>query len=157
MSELVEYLFNACGEGGCFDLSAKNVENYYRAGSGKVLTVDVSEIVDLLQDPGVRWTQDPKDSTKYVLSTFGKDGLGELSRSRVLGDITVQSLGDGTFKILNDYYNFNQQRNPDYNLRTGARNTITGAASSYVGPGKPFVIQFTGTFKPTVDPKILSR
>ena len=111
------------------------------------MVVDVSEVQDLLTDRGVRWTQDPKDSSKYTLSLLGKDGLGENSRGRVLGDITVQRVDGGNFKILNDFYNFNWQDNPNMNLRTHIRNIVTVNAERSVGPGKPFVIEFTGTFK----------
>jgi hypothetical protein len=157
VSGLLEYLFNACGDGSCFDFNAKNVEAYYRQGSGKELTVDVSEILDLIQDPGIRWTQNPKDPSKFVLSTLGKDGLGANSRSRVLGDITVQRQKDGSFAILPDTYNFNWQENPTNNLRTNIRNIITENARIRVGHGVSFRITFTGTFRPLVPVERLAQ
>lgn len=155
---VVRYLFNACGNGSCFEFNAKNAEAFYRRGSGKVLTVDVSEVLDLIQDPGVRWTQDPKDPSKYLLSTLGKDGLGENSRSRALGDITVQRQNDGSFAILPDLYNFNWQDNPSNNFRTNVRNIITENAKwKVVGPGVNYWINFTGTFRPLVPAERLAR
>ena len=148
VSGLVEYLFNACGDGSCFDLSAKNVENYYRAGSGKVLSVDIKEIEDLLQDPGVTWAKADKPD-RFVLSTFGRDGVGELSRGRVLGDITVARNPDGSFRVLPDYYNFEKHDNPSGNLKTGVRNYVTERAGQSVGPGASFWINFSGSFTPT--------
>ncbi|HEY0953926.1 MAG TPA: RHS repeat-associated core domain-containing protein [Roseateles sp.] len=142
------YLFNACGNKKCFEFGAKYVEQYYRDGSGDELVVQMSEIEDLLQDPGVTWAP-TKNPNRFVLSTFGRDGVGELSRGRVLGDITVERVSDGSFRVLRDYYNFEQHDNPNNNLRTGVRNAITASAGERVGPGTSFFIRFEGTFRPT--------
>jgi hypothetical protein len=144
----IGYIFNACGNGKCFLFSANNVEQYYRDGSGKDLIVKVDEIEDLLQDPGVTWTS-TKNPNRFVLSTFGRDGVGELSRGRILGDITVERVKDGSFRVLPDYYNFEQHENSSNNYRTGLRNAITARAGEYVGPGVSFNIRFEGTFRPT--------
>jgi len=142
------FLYNACGNGKCFFFAANNVEKYYRDGSGKELIVQMSEIEDLLQDPGVTW-QKTKNPDRFILSTFGRDGVGELSRGRILGDITVERISDGSFKVLPDYYNFEQHPNPSGNFRTAVRNYITEKAAEQVGPGVPFVVKFEGTFRPT--------
>jgi hypothetical protein len=150
--ELFQYLFNACGDGKCFDFNAKNIEKYYRAGSGKTVTVDVSEIDSLLNLPGVTWTQNPKAPNEYLVSTLGRDGASSASQGRVIGDFTAVKQPDGSFAFKRDYYNFEQHSNPENNVRTGTRNLITDLASQHVGPGKSFFIEFTGTWRPRFPP-----
>jgi RHS repeat-associated protein len=144
------YLYNACGGDKCFEFSAKNVETYFREGSGKDITVNVNEVITLLHDPGVTWTA-TANPDRYVLSTLGRDGGGDLSQGRVLGDITVQRVQGGVFRVLPDYYNFEQHANPNGDLKTGVRNAVTAYGAWRVGDGQSFFIRIEGTFRPTVD------
>jgi hypothetical protein len=116
----------------------------------------VSEVEDLLQDPGVSWSK-TKNADRFVLSTFGRDGLGNQSRGRVLGDITVERTSDGSFKILPDFYNFEQHENPNNNFKTNVRNVITANAKQNLGDGKSFWIEFTGSFRPKIPVEKLVR
>lgn len=120
------------------------------------MTVDASELKDLLSDPGIGWTAHPTNPDRYLVSLFGRDGLSENSIGRALGDFTVERQKDGSFRILNDKYDFDQKKS-NWSVRAEARNYATFAGSRIVGTGVPFVIQFTGTFRPPVDPTILVR
>jgi hypothetical protein len=51
------------------------------------------------------------------------------------------------FRIRPDYYNFEQHANPGNDFKTGVRNFVTERAGAYIGPGKSFTIEFTGTFQ----------
>ena len=144
------YFYSACKNGICSEFNARNVEVYYREKTRQDLTINISEIKSLLQDPSVTWTPDPQHPNRYTLSTLGRDGLGELSQGRVLGDITVEKNADGSFSVLPDKYNFEQHDNPNNNINTTVRNFVTYFGTTFiVGEGRTFNINFEGTFRPT--------
>ena|GEM_PF-4467931 len=143
------YFYSACKRGKCSEFNAKNIETYYNEGTGQPITISVNDIMSLLQDPAVTWTASPYNKDRYVLSTLGRDGLGNQSQGRVLGDITVERTADGSFRVLPDTYNFEQHPNENNSLKTSIRNLITGYGDWRVGQGQSFDIRFEGTFKPT--------
>lgn len=143
------YFYSACKRGKCSEFNAKNIEDYYREATGQDITINVSAIMSLLQDPGVTWKVWPTNPNRYSLSTLGRDGGGELSQGRVLGDITVERTVDGSFRVLPDTYNFEQHQNPNNDFDTRIRNLITAYGDWRVGQGQSFNIRFEGTFRPT--------
>jgi hypothetical protein len=114
-------------------ISLDEANNWYRKGGGKSITLDASKI-DL----------NSADTSKWQKTLFNsKEG-------RVLGNITVEYLGNNQVKILPDTYNFEMHgnplsvRNPIKNYGTWIRNTATILGLLKAGSGMQYKINFSG-------------
>lgn len=127
-------------------ISLDEANNWYRNGEGQTITLDASKI-DLNSVDTSKWQKGGK---------YGVQTLFNSKEGRVLGNITVEYLGNNQVKILPDTYNFEMHgnplsvRNPIKNYGTWIRNTATVLGLMKAESGMQFKINFNGinTIKP---------
>ncbi|MCG7281611.1 hypothetical protein MHJ94_09940, partial [Chryseobacterium taklimakanense] len=121
-------------------ISLDEANNWYRKGGGKSITLDASKI-DLNSADTSKWQKGGK---------YGVQTLFNSKEGRVLGNITVEYLGNNQVKILPDTYNFEMHgnplsvRNPIKNYGTWIRNTATILGLLKAGSGMQYKINFSG-------------
>ena len=121
-------------------ISLDEANNWYRNGGGKSITLDASKI-DLNSADTSKWQKGGK---------YGVQTLFNSKEGRVLGNITVEYLGNNQVKILPDTYNFEMHgnplsvRNPIKNYGTWIRNTATILGLLKAGSGMQYKINFSG-------------
>ena len=118
-------------------ISLDEANNWYRNGNGQPITVDASKI-DLNSVDTSKWQKGGK---------YGVQTLFNSKEGRVLGNITVEYLGNNQIKILPDTYNFEMHGNP-LSVRTKPwtmiRNTATFLGLMKAGSGMQYKINFSG-------------
>lgn len=124
-------------------ISLDEANNWYKNGKGQSITLDASKI-DLNSVDISEWK---KGEIKGIQTLFNsKEG-------RVLGNITVEYLGNNQLKIFPDTYNFEMHGNP-LTVRTQPLTMIRNAATFLgllkAGSGMQYKINFSGvnTIKP---------
>jgi len=112
-------------------ISLSEANEWYRNGGGKPISVDASK-VDLN-------FVDTKDWVKG--KTYGVQTLFSSKQGRVLGNVTVEYLGNNQVKILSDTYNFEQHGSY---LSSPIRNPANTIGRWVAGEGIAYKINFTG-------------
>lgn len=118
-------------------ISLDEANNWYRNGRGQSISVDASNI-DLNSVNTKGWVKG---------KTYGVQTLFNSSEGRVLGNITVEYLGNNQVKILPDKYNFEMHGDP-LSVRskpwTMIRNAATFLGIMKSGSGMQYDINFRG-------------
>lgn len=118
-------------------ISLDEANNWYRKGGGKPITLDASKI-DLNSVDTSKWQKGGR---------YGVQTLFNSKEGRVLGNITVEYLGNNQVKILTDTYNFEMHGNP-LSVRTKPwtmiRNTATFLGLMRAESGMQYKINFSG-------------
>ena len=112
-------------------LSLEEANQHYRNGEGRPVDVDASRLTVTLDAV-------PTKTGKTVSSTV--NGTGDFL---VHGKVNVTLQGDGSYRVVNGPYDFDQSR-----ARNVLRNIGTELGRLYAGEGTPFMIRDFGS--PTV-------
>jgi len=112
-------------------ITVSEANNWYRNGNGQAITVDASKI-DLNAVNTNGWVKG---------NTYGVQTLLNSEQGRVLGNITVEYLGNNQVRILSDTYNFEQHGSY---WSSPIRNPANTLGRWVAGEGKEFQINFKG-------------